>query len=378
MAGSDVPSSGTAASQYSFVLDNSTQANSLRGTTGTGNADQIDLYNPNIGVAQSLTWSASATNGSGTWNVAQSSNNVWSGVRSYYNDNDIVTFGNIAASSSVTIASGGVQPQSLTVSNSSAAYTFTGGPIAGFTSLNKTGSGLLTLASSNSYYLGTQITGGTLVAAAGDSSLGDPSGPVVDSRATLMAGNAGMTSPATLAYQIGGGTAGVGGTFNTNGATCTLSGTVSITGTFTKAGAGFLTLANTQLNPNAANDGLNVAAGTLQMINSINFSNSGVLTVQSGATAMFDNTNGSLGRYSTDNGGGWSNVVGLENGATINGNLVIPAAMHVNFDNGVGTQNVASSYSGTVLDPGPESVHLDRLDELKQCEFNYLPQHPAQ
>ena len=65
------------------------------------------------------------------------------------------------------------------------------------------------------------------------------------------------------------------------------------------------------------------------MIDAINFSNSGSLAVQSGRRSCSSNSNGSLGggictpAAAAEN----KNSVNLENGATINGSLVIPAAI---------------------------------------------------
>ena len=57
----------------------------------------------------------------------------------------------------VTINSAGVTPLSLTISNTSNSYTFTGGPIMGTTAPTKTDAGLATLSSSNSYTGGTDV-----------------------------------------------------------------------------------------------------------------------------------------------------------------------------------------------------------------------------
>ena len=91
--------------------------------------------------------------------------------------NGLTTFADIAGATSgvVTIASSGVQPGSVTVSNSNTSYTFTGGPITGYTSFTTSG-GMTTLAATNSYSGGTYVSSGTLVAAAGDGSLGSASG----------------------------------------------------------------------------------------------------------------------------------------------------------------------------------------------------------
>ena len=92
------------------------------------------------GANADLTWTGA--NG-GLWDLQTTS--AWSGASpaTFYN-NDRVTFEDSATSGSVTITRS-VAPQSLTVNNSTRAYTFTGAPITGGTSLVKSGTGTLTL-----------------------------------------------------------------------------------------------------------------------------------------------------------------------------------------------------------------------------------------
>ncbi len=154
----------------------------------------------------------------------------------------------------MTIAASGVQPGSVTVSNSNTSYTFTGGPITGYTSLI-TGTGMTTLANTNSYTGGTYVTSGTLVAAAGDLSLGSSAGNLyVDNGATFATSNSGIISSRAVYVGTTGGSTDTGGTFNSNGQNSTLNGNVivgnaSVSGSFTKTGAGLLNLVgNTALN----------------------------------------------------------------------------------------------------------------------------------
>jgi hypothetical protein len=115
-------------SGYTFVLDTNPAVVAARGTAG--NPDQIDLFNPNEPIAASVTWNTS----SGAWSTSTAST-AWTGGNPHataYKDGDEATFPDYASSSStITIATGGVQPGAVFLSSSSTAYTFTGGPIAG-------------------------------------------------------------------------------------------------------------------------------------------------------------------------------------------------------------------------------------------------------
>ncbi len=93
------------------------------------------------GTNANLTWTGA--NG-GLWN--QQTTAAWSGASpaTFYNF-DQVTFSDSASSGNVSITQP-VAPQSITVNNSAArAYSFTGAPITGSTSLVKSGDGTLTL-----------------------------------------------------------------------------------------------------------------------------------------------------------------------------------------------------------------------------------------
>ena len=153
-----------------------------------------------------LTWNSSAT---GTWDVNNSGNAVWKDMTTattYYQEQfssgNAVQFADtgLSADTTVTLA-GAVTPGSMTVNNTTYNYTFSGsGGITGTTGLTKTGTGTLTLATTNSYTGAVAINGGTLTAgsstALGTTAAGTTinSGGVLDTNAQTLG-----TEPITLA-----------------------------------------------------------------------------------------------------------------------------------------------------------------------------------
>ena len=61
-----------------------------------------------------------------------------------------------------TGVNGSVSPNSISFTNSSTVYSFSGGAITGATSITLSGGGLVTLSNTNSYTGGTKISSGTL------------------------------------------------------------------------------------------------------------------------------------------------------------------------------------------------------------------------
>ncbi len=174
-------------SSADFTIGSGSAAGYTYGFAKDGsNPNQIDLTITgsganNLPTRQTLSWATS----SGNWDtVATNWTGSVSGTGATFLNGESVTFGEPTAPNSVVTISSttaispsggmltGVTPLSMTISNTSNAYTFTGGPIIGTTSLTKSGAGLATLATSNSYTGGTFITGGTLATgAAGGSAL---------------------------------------------------------------------------------------------------------------------------------------------------------------------------------------------------------------
>jgi fibronectin-binding autotransporter adhesin len=140
----------------------------------------------NVAVGSTIAVTGQA---SGSFTLAQSGNNLllenyignlkWTGLHSgswdtgtqnfssvqptAYSDPDNVTFDNTAVGNLAVNIASTVSPTSLTVNNdASHNYSFSGAGISGGASLNKSGTGALTLSNSNNYTGGTNVTGGTL------------------------------------------------------------------------------------------------------------------------------------------------------------------------------------------------------------------------
>jgi len=130
---------------------------SYNGTTGT--AIIVDVS----GSAASLTWTG-AGDGS-TWDLHNTPN--WTSAAptnpNLYFNGDSVTFDDSGIANNTVSLGVVLQPGSITVSNTSGAYTFSGGgSVAGGGSLTKNGAGTLTVATSNSFSGGTTLNAGTL------------------------------------------------------------------------------------------------------------------------------------------------------------------------------------------------------------------------
>jgi autotransporter-associated beta strand protein len=111
------------------------------------------------GNSQNLTWTGAAGN---SWNLNSTASWALTGGPATFYNLDAVTFDNTTANGSVTLI-GTLQPQSVTVANSTTAYTFSGsGSIGGSAALTKSGGGSLTINTANSYTRGTTISGGTV------------------------------------------------------------------------------------------------------------------------------------------------------------------------------------------------------------------------
>ncbi len=290
---------------------------SSAGSGGQGLAmDNLSFSATNSNAPSTDTWNAT----SGTWNTTSPN---WTGGNpnpNLYKDGDSAIFGSVASSGTVTVATGGVNPLSIAISNSANTYTFSGGPIGGGDSLglSKSSNGVVILASSNTYTGGTSITGGTLVAAAGDSSLGATSGSIsISNGATLQAMTTGIISGRTVAIGAG------GATFNTGGLSSSTSGAVAVNGPFTVSGGGNLTITGAITSSSTAAP-LTIASGTSLTLGGV-----------AGTELTF-----------------------LRSGGTFNGNLVVSAPIRLDFNNATyaGSGEVRLSYPGNINGDGSDGT----------------------
>ena len=201
--------------------------------------------------AGDITWTGSGPGG-GTWNVENNTNWVFTGsaVPTAFYAGDTVRFDDTAATSTVTVAET-VTPGAIIIDNSTLDYTFSGAGIGGSSSLQKSGTGTLTLTGPNSHSGTNFIDAGTLRIGDGGNSGSLGTGPI-SNLATLVIDRSGtllMPNPID-----GSGTIEKLGSGN-----LTLSGSSSYTGETTLA-AGIITSANAScLGSSAA--GTTVAAG---------------------------------------------------------------------------------------------------------------------
>jgi len=157
--------------------------------------------------SSTLTWSGSS---SGDWDLTTA--NWTSGGPAIYSDGDFVQFLDGANNDNVNLTSG-VLPAAIIVSNTTPAFTFTGGGyIDGSGSLLKEGSGTLVLDNSgyNIFTGGTTISGGVLQVGNNDANGNLPAGPLTDNASLVFARADGPT----------------------------VDNNISGTGSFTQAGAG--------------------------------------------------------------------------------------------------------------------------------------------
>ncbi len=139
------------------------------------------------GNAGSLVWQG--TNGN-NWDVVTTNWLNGASADQFYNL-DLVQFDDTSTNGNVNIV-GTLQPASVVVTNNLLNYTIGGGMLAGFTSLIKNGSGMLTVNSSNSFSGGIFVNGGTLQFV--NNYYAGGTGPVTLNGGTLFLNNVGTGS----------------------------------------------------------------------------------------------------------------------------------------------------------------------------------------
>jgi autotransporter-associated beta strand protein len=236
---------------YTAYLTNNTTLNSV---------DMVVTAGP---VAKSDVWKGMPT---GDWDTS-TMNWLSLGLPANYNSGDFVTFDDSASGTTTVNLTSAVVPSTLTVSNSTKAYTFNGsGSIAGPTALVKMGANTLTIANTgvNSFLGAIVISNGTLAFARSDVE-------------TLISGNV-ISGTGTLMQN---GT----GTLVVNGANNTFTGAVIVAQGVLRTGNGAAlgaTNAGTTINSGAALDvfGQNLGAEPI--------------TVSGGGVAALGGTNGAI------------------------------------------------------------------------------------
>jgi len=194
--------------------------------------------------------------------------------------------------------------------------------VSGSGALTKTGAGLLTLDAANSYQGGTFIDSGTL-SISRDANLGAAGTSITFDGGTLRTTSA-MTFTRDLALNAG------GGTWDTYGTSSTLTGTISGSGSFTKTGAGMLTLNGTD----TYGGGTFVNQGTLQA-GRVDAFGTGTVSLADDPGAVLDLN-------------GFNQTIGsLSGGGASGGNIVLGTATLT-----TGGDNTYTSYGGIISGAG--------------------------
>jgi autotransporter-associated beta strand protein len=269
----------------------------------TGNALNLVV----TGAPVTLGWSGTQTQ----WDIATTAAWLNGAASDVFLDGDAVAFTDAASSGSVTLATA-VSPRSVLVNNSTRAFTLGGAATTGGAALRKSGSGTLTLTSTNSHTGGTVIDAGTLQlgnATANAGALG--SGPVTLNGGILRMFSAGNNTHAgtlpnalhvagNARFEIpprGGFSGSVNGSgtleYRTNYVRGDVTGDWSAFGgqlNVTTTGSGDFRIASSYAWPGLPNASVNLAAGTYLYL-------SGIVNNGTGTTITIGSLGGASGSF---------------------------------------------------------------------------------
>jgi autotransporter-associated beta strand protein len=265
-------------------------AGHLVNVTASGAVDLVLTSGP--APVRALTWSGTNANtglGDGTWDVG--STPTWldaNNAATTFNQLDQATFDDRATGQTNINIAARVTPGSLTVSNNTLLYTFSGGSIgdgAGSLTLNKRGAGTLVLNESGDNFTGGIAAGGGTLLIDNDSS-GITGGLTIGDGATVQVGNNGASGILPTGTVIANGTL----IFNRSD-NVTVDNVISGSGAVNQVGTNVLTLTGASSGAWTAT----VNHGTLQTVNNsclgslpggaVTIANSGTLDIGGNATA---------------------------------------------------------------------------------------------
>ncbi len=308
------PTSGTLSSgtytliTYTGTLTGGALNLTVKGLTGvpysiTAGSGSVKLIVNPMRAPGPITWAGTNAN----WNLATTSNWLKSGAADVFVTGDAVTFDNTGAAAATVTMAEAVLPASVTI-NSTVNYTFAGtGYLSGTTGLTKSGSGALTISTSNDFTGPVSITGGVL-AVSTVSEAGAPGGlgaATSDaSNLTINGGTlrfTGLQSVTDRGVTIGSN----GATFDTPAANNLLvwQGLLTGSGPFTKSGSGTLILngTNTYIGATTISGGTVALADDTTNRYGLGNGGTGTITISNGTLKMFDDSGSYNATYWTIN-----------------------------------------------------------------------------
>ena len=294
------------------------------GTTGTGGlAGALGTADFTLlGTAQSLLRSLTWAGGSGDWNYTSSNWLDGSTSATFASGNNAT----INSGGTLTVRPEGVTAAEITVSGANST-TFTGGALTA-TGINKSGDGVLNLNTAGNYSSGVSVAGGTVQATVDGSLSGNVTlnagttldiGTTANTVATLSATDATINGTGKITTAV------TAVTQNTGSST--IAAEISGDGSFTKAGAGTVTLSGA----NSYTGNTIVAGGVLATSGNERISDASVITPGTGAKLLL---------------GGNETVRAVEGAAT--------SAM-VDLQNNnltIGSGSTSNSFSGNIMGAG--------------------------
>ncbi len=221
----------------------------------TTNSDRVALT---VLLPNNLVWVGDGV--SNRWDTATAN---WTGDATTFAQNDNVTFTNTGSTSPAVDLVGVITPKSVTV-NSSQDFTIgstVGGSLGGAATLNKAGSGKLTLTTANTYTGKATVNGGILSIANGGN-LGTAPGAYVTDQISLNGGALQVTASGNITANRGVTLGASGGTFTIpTGVIYTNTPVITGAGSLTKTDVGTLTLpvANSYIGGTVISNGTLVA-----------------------------------------------------------------------------------------------------------------------
>jgi autotransporter-associated beta strand protein len=318
---------GAAGNNFGGSFATDLPANTRQGFSmqNTGSGVQLVV----TGSAASLVWQG--TNG-GNWDLATTVNWLNGSAADKFYNLDAVRFDDTSTNGNVSII-GVVQPASVLVTNSVTAYTIGNGVLGGITSLTKSGSGLLTLNSSNGFTGGTWVNGGTLQLA--NNNFAGGASPITLNGGTLFINN---VSPATTVLCLG---------------TNTLQ-------TYGQPYAGFSLLGSGVLNLNIGGGGVFSASGDWSGFSgTINFTTGNALregAASFGSSKAVWNFGGAGGLYNKNGGANiYFGALFGGAGASLSGATTAAASLTTYVIGGVNTNSI---FDGTITDGGAAATAL--------------------